>query len=488
MYDEIEVFKVMPKIEGSDLYRSGANGNLTFKLEELQEGANLKMPDGVYAGTSKEYVMDYYSGLAQEEILLVSKTKRSDILEGDINDLEPELRLREMTTVEAYQIIDGEIVQRLRPTKHTDRLTEKLSKHFPDHQILKMHNDEERKAIATQVEDLTNDKFRYGDFQHRGGFLLHPESKLIIVFPEQALKDRAAFRQAKDQFDFCSEKITFTVKQDYHDIDYYNRENNDKGLMLVDDQTYRVFEKRPDAYGDATTAILLPIDNLGANYEPITSLYEDKYSDNSIKIKMKVFDETHGFTIPVILTTVDRGRGFEYDLDVDLKTVDKLKKELSNKLNIEYDDKRIDDYIRCSIDAAEPHLVERAKHDYNYMTLEQQQDHLKIDLKETLVSEGKIITAFELRNSKGKTFYVVVDGDEVSTMNDKHLKTVVERKSFNEAHFDKNYDEIKANLADLSRADYYKNKQRVEERSLERKHKHKQVQEEPKNKGSKLRF
>lgn len=488
MYDDIEVFKVMPKIEGSDLYRSGANGNLTFKLEDLQEGATLKMPNGVYAGMNKEYVMDYYSGLANEEILLVSKSKRKHILEGDITDLEPELRLREMTTVEAYQIIDGEIVQRLRPTNHTDRLTEKLNKHFPDHQILKMHNGEKRKAAATQVEDLTNDKFRYGDFQHKSGFLLQPESKLIIVLPEQALKDRAAFLQAKDQFEFCSEKITFTVKQDYHDIDYYIRENNDKGLMLVDDQTYRVFEKRPDAHGDATTAILLPVEDLGSRFELISAIYEEKYDDNSITTKMNVYDETHGLTVPVLLTTVDRGRGFEYGLNVDIESIDCIKEELSAKLDISYDDKRLDKYLERSIDVAEPLLVERAKHDYNYMTLEQQQDRLKIDLKETLVSDSKIITAFELRNSQGKTFYVVADGDEVSVVNDKHFKSVVERKSLNEAHFDKNYDEIKANLADLSRADYHKNKDTIEERSLERKQK--QVQEEPrvKNKGSKLRI
>lgn len=69
-------YKVMRYENGKII--SGANKVLDFNAKI---GEIIKMPgNGIYMSPNKEYVLDYYSGLADEEILITF-----EFLEGDIN-------------------------------------------------------------------------------------------------------------------------------------------------------------------------------------------------------------------------------------------------------------------------------------------------------------------------------------------------------------------------------------------------------------------
>jgi len=143
--------------------------------------------------------------------------------------------------------------------KHTEKAMYEIGEEYPDHKLLVMHNDEDRKAYATQVQDLTNDELRYGDFKSENGYLVNEESKTVILLPEKALAEITLFNKVKSDFDFSADKVNFTIKQDEGDINYLVRENNLKGKVDLDNKTYKVFEQKPSATGDATTAILLPV-------------------------------------------------------------------------------------------------------------------------------------------------------------------------------------------------------------------------------------
>lgn len=107
-------YKVMAFKEDSDLIRAGANGNLTYELEEFKEGSILEMPgNGCYLALDKDYVMDYYSGLAEKEILIRMEFDTDDIITGDINDREPELSLSKVKILDVQVVEDGEISHKL---------------------------------------------------------------------------------------------------------------------------------------------------------------------------------------------------------------------------------------------------------------------------------------------------------------------------------------------------------------------------------------
>ncbi len=95
-----------------------------------------------------------------------------------------------------------------------------LSEDYPDFKILAMHNEDESSEVATQVEDLTNKKLRYGDFKVEEGYLINEENKLIIVDREKHLEDLHLFKI----IDFY---VEFTQSAIDNGFDYYEDINKE---------------------------------------------------------------------------------------------------------------------------------------------------------------------------------------------------------------------------------------------------------------------
>jgi len=122
-------YKVMAFKENCDLIRAGANGNLTYEIEEFREGSVLEMPgNGCYLALDEDYVMDYYSGLAEKEILIKMEFDTDDIITGDINDKEPELSLSKVKILDVQVIEDGEISHKLEQKPVEKKKRERKSK------------------------------------------------------------------------------------------------------------------------------------------------------------------------------------------------------------------------------------------------------------------------------------------------------------------------------------------------------------------------
>lgn len=85
-------YKVMRISQGQLV--SGANKVLNYKA---RVGEVIQMPgNGIYLSTVKDYVLDYYSGLADDEVLLTLSFDKRDITTGDITDKEPELSVKKV--------------------------------------------------------------------------------------------------------------------------------------------------------------------------------------------------------------------------------------------------------------------------------------------------------------------------------------------------------------------------------------------------------
>lgn len=85
----------MPLRDGQ--LRSGADARQGFVLEE---GAVIRMPgNGVYLAPHRDYVLTYYSGLADEEVLLTLEFDEEALITGNLEDREPEVSVREVTIV-----------------------------------------------------------------------------------------------------------------------------------------------------------------------------------------------------------------------------------------------------------------------------------------------------------------------------------------------------------------------------------------------------
>lgn len=94
-------YKVMHVSDDYKYIISGANNRLRFAMEVK----SISMPgNGIYIGTDKEYVLDYYSGLHDNEVLLTVEFDENTIITGNINDSEPEI------SVSYVRIIDKEIL------------------------------------------------------------------------------------------------------------------------------------------------------------------------------------------------------------------------------------------------------------------------------------------------------------------------------------------------------------------------------------------
>lgn len=100
-------YKVMAYNEGNII--SGADNRQKFNLSV---GSEISMTgNGIYLGTNKDYVMNYYAGLADEEVLLEVTFKKSDIITGSLTDREPEISVKKAVLKSFKHIIDGEFVQ-----------------------------------------------------------------------------------------------------------------------------------------------------------------------------------------------------------------------------------------------------------------------------------------------------------------------------------------------------------------------------------------
>lgn len=138
-------------------------------------------------------------------------------------------------------------------------LATKLNETLPSYRVLKMHNDEKNRTLSEQVETLSNNTLRLGDCDYEEGYLVNHQNMLAFVIPEKNLEQKALFEDAQSKFNFSSDKITFQFKDSECDIDYLVRENHQKGFVELKGQYYQVFEKKPDAHGDATTAVFLKV-------------------------------------------------------------------------------------------------------------------------------------------------------------------------------------------------------------------------------------
>ena len=83
-------YKVMRTENGQMV--AGANSRLKFNY---RKGSVIKMPgNGLYLGMNKKYVLDYYSELAEHEVLLTLEFNAKDIVTGNMNDREPEISVK----------------------------------------------------------------------------------------------------------------------------------------------------------------------------------------------------------------------------------------------------------------------------------------------------------------------------------------------------------------------------------------------------------
>jgi len=96
-------YKVMAL--AGDRLVSGANARLSFPA---REGAVLRMPgNGIYLSPNRDYVLDYYSGLAEDEVLLTLGFRTADIKWGNLSDRESEVGVSPVTVISIERIDPG---------------------------------------------------------------------------------------------------------------------------------------------------------------------------------------------------------------------------------------------------------------------------------------------------------------------------------------------------------------------------------------------
>lgn len=135
-----------------------------------------------------------------------------------------------------------------------------LQEDYPDFDIKVMHNEEENSALSSQVNELTNGKLSYGDFEHESSYLINKEKKIAIVYPEKIIEEQNLFKVAQSEFDFSDKDMSFLIKKSESDINYMVRENNKKGEMSFNGKHYSVFEDYKSHPDDRGVAILVKID------------------------------------------------------------------------------------------------------------------------------------------------------------------------------------------------------------------------------------
>jgi hypothetical protein len=93
-------YKVMQR-RGKRLV-SGADARQTFAA---RKGTVIRMPgNGVYLSPNRQYVITYYSGLADNEVLLTLEFCEADIKWGNLTDRESEVAVSPVTIVDIERL------------------------------------------------------------------------------------------------------------------------------------------------------------------------------------------------------------------------------------------------------------------------------------------------------------------------------------------------------------------------------------------------
>ncbi|EOV0917353.1 hypothetical protein ACOLNO_000125 [Vibrio parahaemolyticus] len=457
--------------------------------------------------------------MAEKEYLFIFEAEESDIITGDITDREAELSLAKVKTMEMFYLEEGEIVRKLEKKDFNMNIEEtgllqrklgvELELSLPRYDVKFMHNNDERKAFATQVEDLTDGQYSWGDFDFQDGYAVNQESKMIIVMTEENLQQRALFRQVREEFNFGydSDKLVPSFKTDRGDINYLVREHNELGVTEHNGKSYRVFKENAYAHGDSPTAIMLELDTFNANFSVDSESYDSSLKTNGFS--EQVFDpetgswveeETLEQNVSAFITVEDShndldvivhvetytndGEGFEYRVSIDDEEHDCLKHMLSEKFGIEYDDPRIDDFIDVAIKEATPELVQRAKHDHFYARKDQILDRYGLEMGESYFDGDKLALSTEYKISEmNKSFNVINrENGDIDTIPDAHYKEFVYQTHSSFAPVEEDYVAVKETLGDLAAANFHHNRDEIEEFSLSRKKKLQNEIEEPKQK------
>lgn len=104
-------YKIMPLIDGKLM--SGAGKQLGEF--DLRRGSVIQMPgNGIYMSTNRDFVLESYSGLAEEEVLLTLKFDTDEISSGNMTDREPEITVPRAAIVSVEYLVDGELVKKSR--------------------------------------------------------------------------------------------------------------------------------------------------------------------------------------------------------------------------------------------------------------------------------------------------------------------------------------------------------------------------------------
>lgn len=95
-------YKVMRYENGTLI--AGANSRLNFKAEI---GKTISMPgNGIYMSPNKDYVLNYYSGLADNEVLITFEFDINDITLGNLTDRESEVAVKQAKIINIEQLED----------------------------------------------------------------------------------------------------------------------------------------------------------------------------------------------------------------------------------------------------------------------------------------------------------------------------------------------------------------------------------------------
>ena len=109
-------YKVMKVNEEGKLV-SGANSRLSFdnkKLSKISMGG-----DGIFLSNDPDYVVGYYGGLADDEVLLKLKFRKASIKKGVATDRQPEIGVKEAIIMDSIPMKDGEIVGKISKPKQS---------------------------------------------------------------------------------------------------------------------------------------------------------------------------------------------------------------------------------------------------------------------------------------------------------------------------------------------------------------------------------
>ena len=66
--------------------------------------------NGIYMSLNQQYVLDYYAGLADEEVLVTFEFDPKDITTGNTTDRETEISVKKALVKDIQELDEGELV------------------------------------------------------------------------------------------------------------------------------------------------------------------------------------------------------------------------------------------------------------------------------------------------------------------------------------------------------------------------------------------